>query len=163
MPLRLALMLAVMAGLWIYNVYFQPQPPAAAPLPEKSPAPVERPVAEPSSETASAANPLLIQRLVLRDERGQVLYRGEVDLAPTLARIADNRRLRFSSDGSTFQNREKRLPRKPSGYYREWVVPTPGEDGPGPQRLVTGKDGEVWYTSDHYRSFRRIPYTWPAL
>lgn len=162
MPLRLALMLAVMAGLWIYNLYFQPQPPAAALRPDKSSAPVERRRAEPSSDEASAANSLIIQGLVLRDERGQVLYRGNVDLAPTLARIAENRRLRFTNDGSAFQNREKRLPQKPSGYYREWAVPTPGEAGPGPQRLVTGKEGEVWYTSDHYRSFRRIPYTWPG-
>jgi guanyl-specific ribonuclease Sa len=36
-------------------------------------------------------------------------------------------------------------------------VPTPKEPGPGPQRLITGEEGEVWYTSDHYRSFRRIP------
>jgi guanyl-specific ribonuclease Sa len=162
MGLRLALMLTVMACFWVYNVYFQPQRPAAAPVPEKSPAPVERPVAETSSEATPTANSLIVQGLVLRDERGQVLYRGNVDLAPTLARIAQDRRLRFANDGSTFQNREKRLPRKPSGYYREWVVPIPGKDGPGPQRLVTGKDGEVWYTSDHYRSFRRIPYTWPS-
>lgn len=156
MLLRLALLAVVLGGLWVYDHYIKPQPPdAAAPQAEMS-LPAERP-ATPSSSTDS----LVIQDLELRDERGRVLYRGEVDLAPTLERIAANERLRFPNDGSTFQNRERRLPRQRSGYYREWVVPTPGDDGPGPQRIVTGAEGEVWYTSDHYRSFRRISYDWP--
>lgn len=104
-----------------------------------------------------AADPLVITGLSLRDSSGRTIYRGEIDLAPTIERIAAGRRLRFPNDGTTFQNRENRLPRRPPGYYREWVVPTPKEPGPGPQRLITGEGGEVWYTSDHYRSFRRIP------
>lgn len=99
----------------------------------------------------------MIKGLALRDASGRTIYRGEIDLAPTLERIAAGRRLRFPNDGTTFQNRENRLPRRPPGYYREWVVPTPKEPGPGPQRLITGDGGEVWYTSDHYRSFRRLP------
>jgi guanyl-specific ribonuclease Sa len=55
-----------------------------------------------------------------------------------------------------FQNREKRLPQKPAGYYREWVHPTPGLRGPGPQRIVTGKEGEIYYSPDHYETFRRL-------
>jgi ribonuclease T1 len=103
------------------------------------------------------ADPLVITGLSLRDSSGRTIYRGQIDLAPTIERIAAGRRLRFPNDGTTFQNRENRLPRRPPGYYREWVVPTPKEPGPGPQRLITGEEGEVWYTSDHYRSFRRIP------
>jgi aminopeptidase N len=103
------------------------------------------------------ADPLVIDGLSLRDSSGRTIYRGPIDLAPTLERIAAGRRLRFPNDGTTFQNRENRLPRRPPGYYREWVVPTPKEPGPGPQRVITGDAGEVWYTSDHYRSFRRIP------
>lgn len=103
------------------------------------------------------ADPLVIDGLSLRDSSGRTIYRGQIDLAPTLERIAAGRRLRFPNDGTTFQNRENRLPRRPPGYYREWVVPTPKEPGPGPQRVITGEEGEVWYTSDHYRSFRRIP------
>ena len=99
----------------------------------------------------------MIDGLSLRDSSGRTIYRGQIDLAPTIERIAAGRRLRFPNDGTTFQNRENRLPRRPPGYYREWVVPTPQEPGPGPQRLITGDGGEVWYTSDHYRSFRRIP------
>ena len=103
------------------------------------------------------ADPLVIEGLSLRDSSGRTIYRGQIDLAPTIERIAAGRRLRFPNDGTTFQNRENRLPRRPPGYYREWVVPTPKEPGPGPQRLITGEGGEVWYTHDHYRSFRRLP------
>lgn len=113
---------------------------------------------KPRPETSSpAADPLVITGLSLRDANGRTIYQGQIDLAPTIERIAAGRRLRFPNDGTTFQNRENRLPRRPPGYYREWVVPTPQEPGPGPQRLVTGEGGDVWYTSDHYRSFRRLP------
>ncbi|MFM7248713.1 MAG: ribonuclease domain-containing protein [Planctomycetaceae bacterium] len=105
---------------------------------------------------APAGDGVVIEGLALRDAEGRTIYRGSIDLAPTLERIAAGKRLRFPNDGATFQNRERRLPGRPAGYYREWVVPTSGESGPGPQRLVTGEDGEVWYTPDHYRSFRRI-------
>jgi len=126
---------------------------AAPPAPRRSkPTPQAGPRAPPTG-----ADPLVITGLALRDSSGRTIYRGEIDLAPTLERIAAGRRWRFPNDGSTFQNRENRLPRRPPGYYREWVVPTPQEPGPGPQRLITGAEGEVWYTSDHYRSFRRIP------
>lgn len=111
----------------------------------------------PAEASAPAADPLVITGLSLRDSSGRTIYRGAIDLAPTIERISAGRRLRFPNDGTTFQNRENRLPRRPPGYYREWVVPTPKEPGPGPQRLITGEGGEVWYTSDHYRTFRRLP------
>ncbi|SFP99245.1 Guanyl-specific ribonuclease Sa [Amycolatopsis arida] len=56
-------------------------------------------------------------------------------------------------DGSVFENREKLLPPKASGYYREYTVPTPGSRDRGPRRLVTGSGGELYYTDDHYASF----------
>lgn len=57
------------------------------------------------------------------------------------------------NDGSVFQNKEGLLPSQPAGYYREWVHPTPGVNGPGPQRVITGGGGELYYTPDHYRTF----------
>lgn len=123
-----------------------------------------RPSASPKSTSAStrpAAAPSVRRNVTLRDEDGQVIYRGEIDLGPSLERVAAGKKLRFSHDGTTFQNREGRLPRKPPGYYEEWVVPTPGEDGPGPQRLVVGADGDVWYTHDHYKNFERIAAAHP--
>jgi ribonuclease T1 len=62
----------------------------------------------------------------------------------------------YRQDGSTFQNRERLLPRKPGGYYREYTVETPGEDDRGARRIVAGEEGELYYTDDHYSSFRRV-------
>jgi len=77
-------------------------------------------------------------------------------LRPTIERIERGKRLRFSHDGSVFENRERRLPIKSSGYYREFIHPTPDDDGPGGQRVVIGREGEVFYTPDHYKTFRRV-------
>ena len=73
-----------------------------------------------------------------------------------IARIQRGDRHPYRQDGSTFQNRERRLPRRPNGYYREYTVPTPGARDRGARRIVTGGDPpvEFWYTADHYRSFR---------
>lgn len=62
----------------------------------------------------------------------------------------------YDRDGATFGNREGMLPDQPDGYYREYTVPTRGEDDRGARRLVTGRDGEVYYTADHYDSFVRV-------
>jgi len=59
-------------------------------------------------------------------------------------------------DGVVFENRERRLPPRPRGHYREYTVPTPGARDRGARRLVTGRDGELYYSGDHYRTFRRI-------
>src|SRR5262249_30822163 len=55
-----------------------------------------------------------------------------------------------------FDNAEGKLPRKPRGYYRETDVWPRASGGRGAERLVFGKEGEVYYTSDHYRTFRRV-------
>ncbi len=62
----------------------------------------------------------------------------------------------FGKDGSTFQNREGELPDHPVGYYREFTVITPGSDDRGARRIVSGSNGELFYTSDHYESFSQI-------
>lgn len=75
-----------------------------------------------------------------------------------LERIARDEPHPYRQDGGVFQNREKRLPAQPRGYYREYTVDTPGSDDRGARRIVTGGDPpvEYWYTQDHYRSFRRF-------
>lgn len=60
------------------------------------------------------------------------------------------------NDGVVFHNNEHHLPREPDGYYREYTVPTPGSPDRGARRLIVGRSGEYWYTSDHYESFRRV-------
>lgn len=62
----------------------------------------------------------------------------------------------YRRDGAVFGNREKRLPVRPRGYYREYTVATPGERTRGARRIVAGTAAERYYTDDHYRTFRRI-------
>jgi ribonuclease T1 len=62
----------------------------------------------------------------------------------------------FSRDGITFQNREQILPQKTNGYYREYTVITPGSSDRGARRIVEGENGELFYTDDHYESFREV-------
>lgn len=73
-----------------------------------------------------------------------------------LDRILRGGRHPYRQDGSVFQNRERRLPIRDRGHYREYTVPTPGARDRGARRIVTGGDPpvEFWYTDDHYRSFR---------
>jgi filamentous hemagglutinin len=73
-----------------------------------------------------------------------------------LERIENGEGFPHRNDGSVFGNREGRLPPQPEGYYREYVHPTPGESGPGAQRVITGAGGEVYYTPDHYGTFTRV-------
>ncbi len=76
----------------------------------------------------------------------------------TIARIQRGGPFAHRQDGSVFQNRERRLPQQPRGYYREYTVETPGLSHRGARRIVTGgQPPSVWYyTEDHYDSFRRI-------
>lgn len=105
---------------------------------------------------AAADDNMIMRNQRIRDETGSVVYSGDVELQPTLDRIERGKQLRFPNDGSVFENREHRLPKKSAGYYHEYVLPTPGDDGPGAQRIVIGSNGEVYYTPDHYRTFRRV-------
>ena len=67
----------------------------------------------------------------------------------------------YSKDGVTFGNRERVLPARPRGFYREYTVKTPGSRDRGARRIVCGgrraTDPEAcFYSDDHYTSFRRI-------
>ncbi|MFC4908803.1 ribonuclease domain-containing protein [Actinomadura gamaensis] len=74
----------------------------------------------------------------------------------TLKLIAAGGPFPYRKDGTTFGNRERRLPAEPNGYYREYTVPTPGSGDRGARRVIAGKGGERYYTQDHYRSFVRV-------
>jgi ribonuclease T1 len=68
---------------------------------------------------------------------------------------------RYDKDGTVFGNRERMLPAKNRGYYREYTVKTPGERSRGARRIVCGgliptTPDACYYTDDHYASFRRI-------
>jgi ribonuclease T1 len=74
----------------------------------------------------------------------------------TLALVKAGGPFPYPQDGRVFSNREKLLPLKKRGYYREYTVETPGVRGRGARRIVAGSSGEYFYTADHYRSFKRI-------
>lgn len=97
---------------------------------------------------------------------GAAISRAELprEARETLALIQRGGPFPYRKDGTVFQNRERRLPAQPRGYYTEYTVRTPWENDRGPRRIVAGKgatgdpatSGEYWYTADHYKSFRRI-------
>lgn len=68
---------------------------------------------------------------------------------------------RYEKDGVVFGNRERLLPRRSRGFYREYTVPTPGERDRGARRIVCGgkevrQPETCFYTGDHYASFQTI-------
>ncbi len=62
----------------------------------------------------------------------------------------------YARDGISFGNFEKRLPVERPHFYREYTVPTPGARDRGARRVIAGREGEFFYTDDHYSTFRRI-------
>lgn len=78
------------------------------------------------------------------------------EVLKTLQLIENGGPFPFHQDGVVFYNREGKLPSRFSGYYHEYTVSTPGSPDRGARRIVTGAKGEVYYTEDHYDSFRKI-------
>lgn len=95
----------------------------------------------------------VISPVTVRDRTTGQTFQGAVDLREVLDRIANRQSYPHRNDGTVFGNREGLLPSQGPNYYREYVFPTPGISGPGPQRIITGQGGEVYYTPDHYGSF----------
>ena len=74
----------------------------------------------------------------------------------TIALIRKGGPFPYPRDGAIFGNREKRLPVYERGWYREYTVRTPGARDRGARRIVAGRDGTLYYSDDHYRSFKRV-------
>jgi ribonuclease T1 len=104
--------------------------------------------------------------LVMPVIAGQVFAFGPSDTIPaaelsgeaheTFALIRSGGPFPYAQDGAIFANRERLLPPGPRGSYREYTVRTPGRRDRGARRIVARENGEIYYTDDHYRSFRRI-------
>ena len=145
----------VLTGWWQQQQGGTPAPApsaveGAAPSAVEGPAPSTlegAPAAPAESAPPQASSPSRVESIPA-NERPQ--------LEKTLQLIARGGPFPYAKDGTVFQNREKRLPARPRGYYREYTVPTPGASNRGARRVVQGKDGDTWYTSDHYNSFVRI-------
>ena len=78
-----------------------------------------------------------------------------------LAQIRQGGPFRYEKDGTVFGNRERQLPGRKRGYYREYTVPTPGLSHRGARRIVCGgqqprRPDACFYSDDHYASFRLI-------
>jgi guanyl-specific ribonuclease Sa len=138
----------VLLALWTWQQ--RPHAPPAASVPPASvpdariPAPPSLPpvASSPSASDADAGWPPFLPP----------------EAIDTLQRITHGGPFEHRQDGATFQNRERRLPPQPRGYYREYTVETPGSRDRGARRIIAGGDPpvEYFYSGDHYRSFRRF-------
>ncbi len=88
---------------------------------------------------------------------GKVVYEGKIDVNPTLDRIRAGTKLDHRNDGAVFRNLERKLPKqRDREYYREFVHRMKGVPFPGPARVIIGKQGEVYFTGDHYNSYTKV-------
>ena len=117
----------------------------------------------------SAANAPAVPDVNDVNDPSLTITKAEIDGIPTIAAtelppearetmrlIARGGPFPYSKDGAIFQNRERLLPLQPAGYYREYTVRTPSASNRGARRIVSGRANELYYTDDHYASFRRI-------
>lgn len=111
-------------------------------------------------EVPSQPSPAQLERPAARTiDRHLDLTGLPAEATPIITQILRGGPFAYRQDGTVFHNREHRLPAKPTGYYREYTVPAPGERTRGPRRIVAGGQPPAvfYYTADHYRSFKRIP------
>ena len=132
----LVFVLVLLAVWWLQPGRDKSVPPVAAPAVATAPA-----IAE-VHESAAQALPAFLP----------------AEAHDTLALIARGGPYPHRQDDSVFGNRERRLPQKPRGYYREYTVETPGLGHRGARRIITGGQPplEYYYTDDHYDSFRQF-------
>lgn len=118
------------------------------------PAPVTLTTSPPTATSASAASASAV------DPESGLRWISRASLPPeairTLQAINSSGPYPYDRDGVTFENRERLLPDRPLGYYREFTVETPGSADRGARRIIMGSGGELYYTDDHYESFSRI-------
>ena len=144
----------VLLGLWAWSKRVDnPDAVPTAPTTQSAPAAPSTgaPAAPPRADTAPVAT-------VERAAPAAYPDSLPAEAPPVLDAIARGGPYRYRQDGGVFQNRERRLPAQPRGYYHEFTVDTPGSDDRGARRIITGGNPpvEYWYTDDHYRSFRRF-------
>ena len=155
------------AALAVFNLFIAPggAPPgtggqSAGPQETATPAPAfsttaptsatSAPAAAPPSSSKAAGAPNVAGLPAIRES--QLPAEGR----RTLALIRQGGPYPYTRDGVTFGNFERILPRKASGYYKEYTVPTPGESDRGARRIVAGQAGDKYYTADHYETFKFI-------
>jgi len=130
----------------------------ATALPTSTPAPRPSAAAARATRAATAPSPALFIPTPSSAERLPTIAYGSLsaEAQKVILLIGRGGPFPYRQDGAVFQNREGLLPAKPSGYYREYTVETPGSSDRGARRLVAGQEGELYFTDDHYASFRRV-------
>lgn len=130
-------------GLWLWTQQRAPSPGAAG-APAGASGLLQSAPSAPAAGATTTASPLPAFL--------------PVEAHDVLGRIAQGGPFAYRQDGGVFQNRERRLPLQPRGYYHEYTVETPGSPDRGARRIITGGQPphDYWYTDDHYRSFRRF-------
>lgn len=158
----------LLIGLWAWTQPSRngaPQVPATTTEAGRAYEPSVTPARPPSTRPADSLLKIPPHRPADRAPGGFASYPAFLprEAQAVLADIARGGPYDYRQDGGVFQNRERRLPSQPRGYYREYTVPTPGADDRGPRRIVTGgglpgqtAPHEYWYSDDHYRSFRHF-------
>lgn len=153
-----ALFILIVLAVGVFGRFLGSSPETVRPAPEAPALPTaSRPAGAPRGSVPRLSDDLLVEDVTVVDvHSGRKIALGAVDLGLELKRIAAGKKDEHRNDGSVFRNAENKLPPRKRGYYREYVVRTPGLSGPGPQRLVVGEGGEVYYTHDHYETFIRV-------
>jgi len=84
--------------------------------------------------------------------------------------IYNGAHLPYSQDGTTFKNKEGKLPAQPAGFYKEYTLLTgsaphtvviggttydydPDLSARGSERIIIGGGAKIYYTPDHYAHF----------
>ena len=62
----------------------------------------------------------------------------------------------YAIGGDTFGNREGLLPKAAGRLYYECDIDTNGQNSRGAKRIVFSNDGLIYYTDDHYESFKLL-------
>jgi len=142
-------------------------PVATSPVAATIATPQARPTATPSRSPSAGptagptAAPIPGGLAIATPSPGDRMPAVRVDRLPpealdTMRLIARNGPFPYRQDGVVFENRERLLPAKATGYYHEYTVKTPGSPDRGARRLIRGGQNELYYTDDHYGSFRRV-------
>ena len=140
-----------------------------APVTTKAPETTKAPVTTKTPETTKAPEPAI-------DEDGSYFSKDEVALyIHTYGRLPENfitkseaQKLGWEGGsvqkyapgcaigGDIFGNREGLLPKKSGRTYKECDIDTDGENSRGAKRIVFSNDGLIYYTDDHYESFKLL-------
>ncbi|MBA2720424.1 MAG: ribonuclease [Chloroflexi bacterium] len=139
-----AVLLIAVAGIVAVQVAGGGSAGRSSPIPTRAPS-----IHVPSGSSAAARDPASGLPTIARSALPR-------EARATLDLIAAGGPFPYEQDGSTYQNRERLLPSRPAGAYREYTVATPGSADRGARRIVTASTGEAYWTPDHYASFARI-------